>query len=74
MGSVNPVVILPAAVRERADQIAKDLSASMLMGGGQFCTKPGIILVVADNDHRFIDALARGASRLRSHDARPLAA
>ena len=59
MGSVNPVVILPAAMRERSDQIAKELAASMLMGGGQFCTKPGVVLVVADREHRFIDALAR---------------
>jgi alpha-ketoglutaric semialdehyde dehydrogenase len=59
MGSVNPVVILPAAIRERTDQIAKDLAASMLMGGGQFCTKPGVMLVVADREHRFADALAR---------------
>jgi NADP-dependent aldehyde dehydrogenase len=59
MGSVNPVVILPAAVRERGDQIAKDLATSMLMGGGQFCTKPGIVFVVADEGHRFINALSR---------------
>ena len=44
MGSVNPVVILPAAMHERGDQIAKELAASMLMGGGQFCTKPGVLL------------------------------
>jgi 2,5-dioxopentanoate dehydrogenase len=59
MGSVNPVVILPAAIRERSDQIAKELAASMLMGGGQFCTKPGVVLVVADQEHQFIDALTR---------------
>ena len=29
MGSVNPVVILPGAVRERTDQMANDLAASM---------------------------------------------
>jgi alpha-ketoglutaric semialdehyde dehydrogenase len=59
MGSVNPVVILPAALDERAEQIAKELAASMLMGGGQFCTKPGVVVVVADREHRFSDALAR---------------
>ena len=59
MGSVNLVVILPAALDERADQIAKEMAASMLMGGGQFCTKPGVVLVVADREHRFTDALAR---------------
>jgi NADP-dependent aldehyde dehydrogenase len=59
MGSVNPVVILPAAIRERSDQIAKELAASTLMGGGQFCTKPGIVLIIADEGHRFIDSFSR---------------
>jgi len=58
MGSVNPVVILPGAVRERAEAIAKDLSASLLLGGGQFCTKPGVVFVVADKERRFVGALA----------------
>ncbi|MEX0612554.1 MAG: aldehyde dehydrogenase (NADP(+)) [Pirellulales bacterium] len=59
MGSVNPVVILPAAMRERGEAIAKELSASLLLGGGQFCTKPGIVFVVGDDQRRFIDSLAR---------------
>jgi NADP-dependent aldehyde dehydrogenase len=59
MGSVNPVVILPDAILERSDQIAKELAASMLMGGGQFCTKPGIVLVVGENGDRFVDAFSR---------------
>jgi NADP-dependent aldehyde dehydrogenase len=58
MGSVNPVVILPAAIRERGDAIAKDLAGSLLMGGGQFCTKPGVILTIGDDQRRFVDALA----------------
>ena len=59
MGSVNPVVILPAAMRERAAAIAEELSVSLLMGGGQFCTKPGVIIVVGDGERRFSGALAR---------------
>jgi 2,5-dioxopentanoate dehydrogenase len=59
MGSVNPVVILPAALQERGDAIAKDLSASMLLGGGQFCTKPGIIFVVGNGGKKFTDALTQ---------------
>ena len=59
MGSINPVVILPAAVRERAEAIAQELSASLLVGGGQFCTKPGVVFVVGDRERRFIDAVAR---------------
>jgi NADP-dependent aldehyde dehydrogenase len=31
----------------------------MLLGGGQFCTKPGIVLVVGDDKRQFVDALAR---------------
>lgn len=45
MGSVNPVVITPAALAERADDIADGLVASITMGTGQFCTNPGLILL-----------------------------
>jgi alpha-ketoglutaric semialdehyde dehydrogenase len=59
MGSVNPVVILPGALRERGDTIANDLAASVLLGGGQFCTKPGLVFVVDDREHAFAHALAK---------------
>jgi NADP-dependent aldehyde dehydrogenase len=58
MGSINPVVILPSALRERSAAIAKELSASMLMGGGQFCTKPGAVFVVGDSNRQFVEVLA----------------
>ena len=45
MGSVNPVVITPAALAARADDIAGGLVASVTMGAGQFCTNPGLILL-----------------------------
>lgn len=45
MGSVNPVFILPEALRQRKDQIAKDLAASVTQGVGQFCTNPGLVMV-----------------------------
>jgi NADP-dependent aldehyde dehydrogenase len=59
MGSLNPVVILPEAVRERGEQIAQEFSASLLVGGGQFCTKPGVVLVVGDQERRFTAALEK---------------
>jgi len=43
MSSLNPVFILPGALRERATQIAEGLKNSILMGVGQFCTKPGLV-------------------------------
>jgi NADP-dependent aldehyde dehydrogenase len=58
MGSVNPVVILPSAVRDRTAEIAKELAASLLLGCGQFCTKPGVIFVVGDNDRQLSNAIA----------------
>lgn len=45
MGSTNPMFILPGALRERADAIAMGLHSSFTLGGGQFCTKPGMVFV-----------------------------
>ena len=46
MSSVNPVVILPGALRERGADIAKQYTDSCLLGAGQFCTNPGIVFLV----------------------------
>ncbi len=48
MSSANPVFVLPGAMRERGEQIAAGLHASITLGAGQFCTKPG--MVVLNND------------------------
>lgn len=45
MGSINPVVITPAALESRADDIAEGLVGSITLGTGQFCTNPGLILL-----------------------------
>ncbi|HEY0593822.1 MAG TPA: aldehyde dehydrogenase family protein, partial [Thermoanaerobaculia bacterium] len=45
MGSINPVFILPGALRERRDAIAAGLHASVTLGVGQFCTNPGVVVV-----------------------------
>src|SRR3954452_6402934 len=50
MGSLNPLIVMPGAIRERGDAIAKGLAASVIMGVGQFCTKPGVILVMGEAD------------------------
>jgi NADP-dependent aldehyde dehydrogenase len=47
LSSINPVVILPGAIRQRGEAIAEELAASCLMGCGQFCTSPGIVFVLA---------------------------
>jgi alpha-ketoglutaric semialdehyde dehydrogenase len=43
MSSLNPLFILPGALRERASKIAEGLRTSVTMGVGQFCTKPGLV-------------------------------
>jgi NADP-dependent aldehyde dehydrogenase len=43
MSSLNPLFILPGALRERGAQIAEGLKNSVTLGVGQFCTKPGLI-------------------------------
>ncbi|ROQ04480.1 NADP-dependent aldehyde dehydrogenase [Rathayibacter sp. PhB93] len=50
LGSVNPVVITPGAVEERGSALAAELVASFTLGGGQFCTKPGVVFVPAAVD------------------------
>jgi len=45
MSSVNPVFVLPGALRERGPAIAKELFDSCALGGGQFCTRPGLTIV-----------------------------
>jgi NADP-dependent aldehyde dehydrogenase len=45
MSSINPVFILPGALEERLDAIATELFTSCSLGTGQFCTKPGLVIV-----------------------------
>jgi NADP-dependent aldehyde dehydrogenase len=59
MSSVNPVVILPGALEERADALVEELVTSALMGAGQFCTNPGIVFALGgDATESFLQALS----------------
>ena len=44
MGSINPVVLLPKALTNRAESIAQTYAGSITLGTGQFCTNPGLII------------------------------
>src|SRR5690606_38738534 len=46
MSSINPVVLLPHALQERAASIAQGFISSLTMGSGQFCTNPGLLLAL----------------------------
>ncbi|WP_448809071.1 aldehyde dehydrogenase (NADP(+)) [Agromyces bauzanensis] len=45
LSAVNPVLITPAAIEARADELAAGLVGSFTLGAGQFCTNPGVVLV-----------------------------
>ncbi|WP_046471360.1 aldehyde dehydrogenase (NADP(+)) [Allosalinactinospora lopnorensis] len=47
LGSVNPVFVTKAAAERRGPAIASEFVGSFTLGAGQFCTKPGILLVPA---------------------------
>ena len=60
LSSVNPVVVLPGALEERSEEIAGELSGSCLMGTGQFCTSPGIVIVQnSEASDQFIKTVAQ---------------
>ena len=46
LSSINPVVVLPGALAERGEEIAGEFAGSCLMGSGQFCTNPGLVILV----------------------------
>ncbi|MEV7171165.1 aldehyde dehydrogenase (NADP(+)) [Streptomyces sp. NPDC093224] len=50
LGSLNPVVVTPAAAAERAEEIGAGLAGSVTLGVGQFCVKPGLVLVPEGTD------------------------
>lgn len=50
LGSVNPMFLLPEAVKARADEIGAGWAGSLTMGAGQFCTNPGIAVVLPGAD------------------------
>ena len=57
LSSLNPVVVLPGALAEKSAEIVEELKTSCLMGTGQFCTSPGLI-ILPDSDSG--DALVAG--------------
>jgi NADP-dependent aldehyde dehydrogenase len=45
LGSINPVFVLDDALANRGEQIAQGWAGSLVLGAGQFCTNPGVLVV-----------------------------
>lgn len=57
LGSVNPMFLLPAALASRGEAIAKGWAGSLTLGAGQFCTNPGLAVVIDGEDaDAFVEA------------------
>jgi NADP-dependent aldehyde dehydrogenase len=55
LSSLNPVVILPGALKERGAKIVEEFTGSCLMANGQFCTSPGLVILFSgDASEQFI--------------------
>jgi len=60
LGSVNPMFVLPEAAKVRGEAIAKGWAGSLTLGAGQFCTNPGIAIVLVEHADTFAE-IARAA-------------
>lgn len=59
MGSINPVILLPEAVKNKAAELAAQMAASVTLGAGQFCTNPGLMIALqSDGLEEFIRTLS----------------
>lgn len=61
MGSLNPLFVLPGALRERSEEIAKGYVAAVTLFAGQMCTKPGILAAIERPE---LDALLTTAAKV----------
>jgi 2,5-dioxopentanoate dehydrogenase len=60
MSSINPVIVLPAALALRGDRIASGYAASLTLGVGQFCTNPGLMIILrAPHTRSFLAAVTQ---------------
>ena len=64
LSSINPVIVLPGAMREKANQVINEFMTSLLMGSGQFCTNPGLVLLLDSEDSQ--DFVAQVKRRMES--------
>jgi 2,5-dioxopentanoate dehydrogenase len=64
MGSTNPVFILPGAMRERTEAIARDLAASVTLGVGQFCTNPGLVFYQQESERNFAQTFSKSLEQV----------
>ncbi len=69
MSSINPVFLLPGKMRAAASDIAKMYAGSVTLGVGQFCTNPGLIIGIDNDDlQNFIGTLSEEIKKIPPGD------
>ena len=68
LGSINPLVVLPNALDTESQNLAKTLASSITMGCGQFCTSPGVLVVLkGETSERFVTQLKEALEPIQTH-------
>ena len=62
LGSINPALVTRRAADQRTSEIAEGFVGSYTLGVGQFCTKPGLLLVPAG--HALVDEITEQARQV----------
>ncbi|MEP4768391.1 MAG: aldehyde dehydrogenase (NADP(+)) [Roseibium sp.] len=65
LGSINPMFLLPEALKARGSEIGKGWAGSLVMGTGQFCTNPGVAIAIEGPDADvYLNAASAGLSEV----------
>lgn len=65
MGSVNPVILLPEALKNNCQKWATAYAGSITLGAGQFCTNPGLLIALEGDDlNKFADQLTEAIEKI----------
>lgn len=64
MSSINPTFVMPGVLASRAAETANGFVESLTLGVGQFCTNPGLVVVLeGPNTQAFIDAAVKALEK-----------
>lgn len=67
LGSINPMFVFSNALANRGAEIAKGWAASLTMGAGQFCTKPGLAIFMKGSEaEAFVQQTVAALSQVAS--------
>lgn len=68
LGSINPLVALPAILAAKGAELAATLAGSISMGCGQFCTSPGVIVLIdSPESDAFVQQLTTALAAQNPH-------